>query len=445
MSMTRQLIRYVLLVLASVFVSIMLWLVITVILNQINVLESPSALEKKLNELIPYLEQTEMITEDMIPTSVTFAVFEKERVYGNFSDQQVKQVKPHLKESRILGLQYVYLIIPRTDDTLVLHYMVRPHFTVESLNRIIPNYDLFILAMIILTFLLLVTWLTKRFVKHWRNELAIIDKMVEEIAKQNLSFESKPLHIKELANVQNSILSMRNALKTSLEKQWKLEEAKKEQVNALAHDIKIPLTLIRGNAELLSIMPLPDQAKTYVNYIEEATNRVNSYIETLIALQKADDTLNLTTRRVNMQNFGDAIYESSYAYALPKDITITYEANGEAVFDADLVERALLNMLSNAVDFTSKEGVIHFTIIVRDEAVHFVVEDSGKGFSEEDLEHAADLFYMADKSRSATGHYGMGLAFVQKVANLHGGTFEISNNSRHGGAKVALILPLEVE
>lgn len=128
-----------------------------------------------------------------------------------------------------------------------------------------------------------------------------------------------------------------------------------------------------------------------------------------------------------------------------KEIDIAYEPRPipDAIYcDPGLLERAILNIVSNAVDFTPIGGRISFEARQIDEAMVFRVTDSGKGFSTEALAKGKDHFYMDSTSRSSRNHYGIGLAITDNIATLHRGVLRLENDTEGlKGAKVSLMIP----
>ncbi|EFV69750.1 hypothetical protein HMPREF1012_04186 [Bacillus sp. BT1B_CT2] len=111
------------------------------------------------------------------------------------------------------------------------------------------------------------------------------------------------------------------------------------------------------------------------------------------------------------------------------------------MFDKQLLHRALMNIMTNAADHTPEGGRIDFEAVCTADQLIFTITDSGKGFSQDGLQKAAELFYMEDKARTSNGHYGMGLTFALRVVKLHQGDLAIKN-SEAGGGQVQVTIPL---
>jgi len=114
-----------------------------------------------------------------------------------------------------------------------------------------------------------------------------------------------------------------------------------------------------------------------------------------------------------------------------------------AVLSADklLLERAIMNVVNNALDYSPQDSFIHFSMTGNKENLKITVTDAGPGFSREDLRHAQEQFYMADHSRSSNLHFGMGLFITESIVQQHGGQLILSNSEKTGGAQVTISIP----
>ena len=101
----------------------------------------------------------------------------------------------------------------------------------------------------------------------------------------------------------------------------------------------------------------------------------------------------------------------------------------------------LVNVLSNAVEHTPRDGEVTFEVWEQNRELSFLITDTGKGFSEEALKHAAEQFFMDDDSRNSKTHYGIGLYVADSIAKKHNGKMILDNSPAAGGAKVTIQIP----
>ena len=111
-------------------------------------------------------------------------------------------------------------------------------------------------------------------------------------------------------------------------------------------------------------------------------------------------------------------------------------------WDRSLLNRAFMNIVSNAVEHTPSGSQLLLTSRVESDEFKFICLDSGPGFSLESLEKATQLFYQEDKSRQSRNHSGLGLTIANDIIRLHHGGLALSNDNNTHGARVTIILPL---
>ena len=226
-----------------------------------------------------------------------------------------------------------------------------------------------------------------------------------------------------------------------LEQQWKTEQDKNRQMSALAHDIKTPLTVVRGNAELLFEMELTEEQKNMVVYIINSTVQIQNYVQKLIDVTKSADGYPNTPKKVMTKDLLDDIRKQTSGLAEIYHLKINWKEqwNSETInIMYDQVVRAVMNIIQNSVEHTTEGGIINIYIEEKNENLIFTVEDTGNGFTKEALIHGAEQFFMDDTSRSGEAHYGIGLFFAKTVAKKHGGRILLTNSEETGGAKVEI-------
>lgn len=247
--------------------------------------------------------------------------------------------------------------------------------------------------------------------------------------------------IKEFDDCLSAIDDMRDALRESLEKQWKTEQEKKQQMSALAHDIKTPLTIVRGNAELLSETELTTEQKNNITYVLNGTTQIQSYVKQLIDVTKSWNCSDVTYTTVRLEDFFADIKEQALGLVEIYHQKIDWKAeqsDKKVTIAYDPMFRAVMNVIQNAVEHTKENGIIYIDAKEQDGRLTFIVEDSGSGFTKEALLHGTEQFFMDDTSRNGEAHYGMGLFFAKTVAEKYGGGIKLSNSENTGGARVEI-------
>jgi len=240
-----------------------------------------------------------------------------------------------------------------------------------------------------------------------------------------------------------------------LEARWqRLQSAnafKNEMLGTVAHDLKNPLGVILGRAEMLSeiiaLDPVPlTAAAVQVGHIRETALRMTSLVDSLIADAMAD-ALDMTLRRepVNLARLAREVVEANRTAFLRKNQRVTVSASGEIALsgDVDRLREALDNLFSNAVKYTPLGGEISVAVTVETDEAVIRIRDSGPGFSPEDISRLFGRFQrLSAKPTGGEGSTGLGLSIAKRVIELHNGRIIAENAGAVGGAVFTVSLPL---
>ena len=209
------------------------------------------------------------------------------------------------------------------------------------------------------------------------------------------------------------------------------------------HDLKTPLSIVSGSAELLEEDALSPAQRERVDAILRSAGRIRDYMEQLRALTAAGGPAEVGGRATaELSALAEGWAAAGRGLCAPRGLRFSLDCPASrpcTLFRSEL-DRAVLNLLDNAARFTPEGGAVRLSAYVEEAVLTVAVEDSGPGFSPEALARAGRGFYTGDASRPREGHMGMGLTFARQTARRHGGTLELSNTGR--GARAALTLPL---
>lgn len=299
------------------------------------------------------------------------------------------------------------------------------------------------------TAVLLAGWLaagalsTRHFAGLLRRDAALLTAATGAIAARRLDV---PLdggaRVRELGESLAAMEQLRQALARSLSEQWAMEQERTQALAALAHDLKTPLSIVSGSAELLEEDPLSPAQRERVDAILRSAGRIGDYVGQLRVLAAAQAAPEAGRETVELAALAEGWAAAGRDLCAPRGLAFRLECSASrpcALFRSEL-DRAVLNLLDNAARFTPAGGAVRLSAYVEEAVLTVAVEDSGPGFSPEALARAGRGFYTGDASRPREGHMGMGLTFARQTARRHGGTLELSNTGR--GARAALTLPL---
>ena len=403
--------------------------------------------EIRANELAPILAATPDLSDVQIPMGIEYALLDKnyQLIETTLDETELEQAMRYATTGASdQNLQKRYLLVTRENEYIVLQYYIGAQYTNEWMNEHLPSPDILLIVLIAAGGLFVCLLLTTRFAKKLRLQLVPLFEATSEVAKQNLDFEVGHSNIKEFEDVLISFSHMKESLKASLEQQWKAEQMQKEQIAALAHDLKTPLTVIQGNADLISETELDEEQRLYAEYISSSSEQMQLYIRTLIDISRAATGYQLHMEDIDLPAYIKQLREQIDALCQTKKIGLQVEIEHlPAVLSVDklLLERAIMNVVNNALDYSPQDSSISISMMGDNGSLKISVTDAGPGFSQEDLLHAEEQFYMADRSRSSNLHFGMGLFITKSIVQQHGGQLILSNSEKTGGAQVTISIP----
>lgn len=391
----------------------------------------------------------EVFSADLVPQGMEYALLDKSLalIETNMNDNNWGKAVLFAKgQYNNANLSDRFSLITRDNEYVVIKYSMRSRYAYEGLNEVLPPPDILCYFLIGISAVIVCIIATLMFAKKVKRQILPLHEAAQQIGNQNLDFDIGHSHIRELNDVLHSFGKMKEELKSSLEKQWKEEQERREQIAALAHDLKTPLTVMYGNLDLLQETDLNTEQIKYVNNLLENSGHMEKSITTLIELSKATSGYSLQISAIEPSVFLEDLQQKITPLTVLKDI------HAEFLFhvvpdilqcDPALLERAILNIISNAVDFTPKGGIIRCEAKQEDNSFVFTVTDSGKGFSQENLIQGKQRFYMGDSSRSSRQHYGMGLTIADNIIEQHNGTLILGNGTGDlRGAQVILSIPV---
>lgn len=269
-----------------------------------------------------------------------------------------------------------------------------------------------------------------------------------KIAEGDFDIRLPSSKITEIAEVHEGFEIMVKGLKESLQKQMELESERRFVIAAVAHDLRTPLFALRGYLDGLEqgIAQSPDKMAKYVAVCKEKSAQLDRLVEDLFTFTKTENMERKRNhQRVNLSQILRKSMNSLALQAKQKNIKIVdrdFQEDCMIQGDAHLLERAITNLLDNAVKFTPKDGEIVVQCDQQDDKVTVTIKDSGKGFSSEELQHMFEPLFRGEESRNrSTGGSGIGLTISQRIIRQHGGDL-IAGNHPDGGAVMECWIPL---
>lgn len=335
---------------------------------------------------------------------------------------------------------YQYDVKMADGSFCLLQYDYATPYADPALRDTLPDFQTCYILLLAVLILVWLGWQTHCTVRVFAAETACLHRAVDAIAAQQPEhIDAYGARLREFSATLHAMQTMGRELTDSLQSQWRMEQQRAEQIAALTHDLKTPLSIIQGNADLLAEDALSADQQTQVEAILRGTDRAQQY---LAALRTACAPP-ATGETFPSHTLVSELAETARALCAPAGVQLILNEQWQGTLYAaqrDLL-RAAENLLDNAVRYTPRGGTV--TLLVTKEKQDFVlrVTDTGPGFTPEALAKAGEMLY-TDAARSDAAHQGLGLYFARKVAQSHGGVLVLSNLPAAHGACAELRLPI---
>lgn len=312
-----------------------------------------------------------------------------------------------------------------------------------------------IIAAVFMAAMLIVTAITAESV---RRPLKKLQKGAEEVAAGNLYYTIDYHSTSELGQTIDSFNLMRTQLLEAQNLQAEREKAQREMIAGAAHDLRSPLTSIKGYVEGLrdNIADTPEKRQRYLKIIYDSTCDMEKLLDDLLTYSKLNlNTIVLQPKKIDICDYmADCTGELKETMA-EKDFTVRYFSYCKGpvyvMLDPDNFARVIRNIVSNSIKYRSEgtHGELEFRITQYSRTVLIEIADNGIGVEQNELVHIFDSFYRADKARArgdkaSKNSSGLGLSICKQIVNLHGGSIW-ATSEKGRGLTMHISLPIEKE
>lgn len=291
---------------------------------------------------------------------------------------------------------------------------------------------------------ILIMAMTCSFLMAWiyRSILTPIEtlkKATRNIRDGNLDFEVEIGDDDEIGELCADFEEMRIRLKESTEEKVIFDSQNKELISNISHDLKTPITAVKGYVEGLldGVADTPEKQKKYLRTIYNKANDMDRLINELTFYSKIDtNRIPYTFNKINVKEYFDDCFEDIGMEMSQQQISLSYDnkvaPDVMVIADAEQIKRVINNIVGNSVKYMDKpDKSIAIRVMDVGDFVQVEIEDNGRGIAAKDLPYIFDRFYRTDTSRnSSKGGSGIGLSIVHKVMEDHGG--KVWATSREG-------------
>lgn len=315
-------------------------------------------------------------------------------------------------------------------------------FIVTSVGSLISKSTLqkmllaFILVLVF-TSIILTRWIYSGIL----NPINQLNTAMQNIAEGNLEYMLATDEKGEIGELYRNYEDMRLRLKESTDEKIEHEQKNRELVSNISHDLKTPITAIKGYVEGImdGVADTPEKMDKYIKTIYNKANDMDRLINELTTYSGIDNNrIPYTFRRINVaEYFGDCVEEVGLDLE-SKNIQLNYEdlvePSTQIIADPEQLKRVINNIIGNSVKYLDKaKGVIDIRILDEVDSIRVEIEDNGKGIAAKDLPNIFERFYRTDASRnSSKGGSGIGLSIVKKIIEDHGGYIWATSKENEG-------------
>lgn len=307
-------------------------------------------------------------------------------------------------------------------------------------SSILEEFIIFIVAIFLISFIAINIYMSYLLSKRIIKPLSLLSTAVGEISKGELSLEIIEVGDQEIKNLCADFEKMRIQLKDSIRLKKKYDENRTMLVSSISHDLKTPITSIKGyvNGILDGVASTPEKVDRYLKTIYSKSEQMDIMINDLLLYSKLDlSQIPFNFEKTDIIDyFKYCIHES--ALELEKsniEICLKNDLDGlkYVKIDRERLMRVILNIIDNSRKYMDKEqGSI--TILLRETNSSIIIEirDNGSGIDENDVNKIFDRFYRADTARSDANGSGLGLAIAKQIVEGHGGTIWAVSHENEG-------------
>ena len=376
---------------------------------------------------------------DKIPFFYEYQLRDNGEIIENTIDERYnKKISEALQKGesskdKIIGSD-VFKAFKNGNKDLIIKYKISVIPTNPNVYKIIGSFELVFFISMFCLWLIGFIYLISNLTRKLRSEIRKISKANDNLEKLQLEFEREHSDYIEISGVLDSIDSMARSLKASLEKQWNMQTTQKEMIQSITHDVRTPITLIKGNIELLkedqeNVLERAEDALNGVERLEYFLKKLNEFSDLMeaqkeiVSKEVVDYWIKIVTSICKLKGFSLSI--------------LSHDASNIKL-DKNSISIAIQNLVNNAIENSSVGSTIFIGFYDDIDNYTIVVRDQGDGFNNDILYDLREK-YVSTKMYDDNIH-GLGLSIVTKILETNKGQLLLKNYDDQGnGAEVKMV------
>ena len=325
-----------------------------------------------------------------------------------------------------IGLYAINTILP----TLNIQWSSTSYEYIAHLpdfKNLVVDVMISVILILFFTAAILVIWTYSGIISRLRQ----LNKAAENIRDGNLDFSIDTKGHDEISELSESFEAMRKRLQMNAQEKLDAEQEHRMLISNIAHDLKTPITAIKGYSEgiLDGVADTPEKQERYLKTIYNKANEMNTLINELTLYSNIDtNKIPYNFHKLNVKDYFTDCMEELEMDLENQHMQLTFfnyvDEDTLMIADPEQLGRVIHNIIGNAIKYMRAEEPSFISMRIKDvgDFIQVEIEDNGKGISYKDLPYIFDRFYRADASRnSAAGGSGIGLSIVKKIIEDHGG------------------------
>ena len=376
---------------------------------------------------------------DKIPFFYEYQLRDNGEIIENTIDERYnKKISEALQKGesskdKIIGSD-VFKAFKNGNKDLIIKYKISVIPTNPNVYKIIGSFELVFFISMFCLWLIGFIYLISNLTRKLRSEIRKISKANDNLEKLQLEFEREHSDYIEISGVLDSIDSMARSLKASLEKQWNMQTTQKEMIQSITHDVRTPITLIKGNIELLkedqeNVLERAEDALNGVERLEYFLKKLNEFSDLMeaqkeiVSKEVVDYWIKIVTSICKLKGFSLSI--------------LSHDASNIKL-DKNSISIAIQNLVNNAIENSSVGSTIFIGFYDDIDNYTIVVRDQGDGFNNDILYDLREK-YVSTKMYDNNIH-GLGLSIVTKILETNKGQLLLKNYDNQGnGAEAKMV------
>lgn len=361
-------------------------------------------------------------------------------------DKEKKEISLH---SRIIVACMIMVIIP-----IILTWIsllgIKSYFEntlgVQSFQAKIDPHILRLFMMDVLIAIIVILLISVFVLKQWIHRGIVspiweLNIAMKKIAEGNLDYRLDNHYAGEIGELFENYEDMRLRLKESTDEIVDNEKRNRELVSNISHDLKTPITAIKGYVEGImdGVADTPEKMDRYIKTIYNKANDMNRLINELTIYSGIDNNrIPYNFQRINVSEYFNDCVEEVGLDLESKHIELNFynlvSDDTMIIADPEQMKRVIDNIVGNSIKYLGKEkGTIEIRILDEVDSIRVEIEDNGRGIAAKDLSRIFERFYRTDESRnSSKGGSGIGLSIVKKIVEDHGGYIWATSKENEG-------------